>query len=120
MSRKRGLTSRTQFLAVYKSGRTLGDELLWLRSLPNGLDQSRYGFSVTKGIGKAVRRNRVRRLLRELIRVKRFKPGWDVVFIPRPNIVTANYHQIEESVDRLLARAHLLEGKDGENGSAVN
>lgn len=120
MSRKRGLTSRAQFLAVYKSGRALGDELMWLRSLPNGLDQSRYGFSITKGIGKAVRRNHVRRLLREVVRLKPFKPGWDVVFMPRPNIVTANYHQIEESINRLLARAHLLEGKDGEDGNAAN
>jgi len=120
MARKWELTNRSQYLAVYKSGRHWKNDLIWLRSLPNGLEQTRYGFSITKGIGKAVKRNRVRRLLREVVRVKSFRPGWDIVFMPRPSIVTANYHQIEESIDRLLARAHLLEGNNGEGSNAAN
>jgi len=120
MARKWELTSRSQYLAVYKSGRAWKNELVWLRSLPNGLEQTRYGFSVTKSIGKAVKRNRVRRLLREVVRMKSFKPGWDIVFMPCPIIVTANYHQIEESVSRLLARAHLLEGKNSEDIDAAD
>lgn len=91
-----------------------------MKALPNGLEISRYGFSVTKSLGKAVVRNRVRRLLREVARVRPLKAGWDIVFIPRPGVATANYYQLSESVDKLLSKARLLRDKDEKVGSGVN
>lgn len=80
-----------------------------IKVLPNGLATTRYGFSITKTVGKAVVRNRVRRLLREIIRSAPMKAGWDIVFIVRPSAATADYHQLNESARKLLARAYLLE-----------
>lgn len=106
------LTRKTQYSLVYQEGRTWVGALLVMKALPNGSDLSRFGFSVTKKVGKAVQRNRLKRLLREITRSQSIKPGWDIVFIVRPVAVTADYHQMNKAVTRLLAQAQLLEHDD--------
>jgi ribonuclease P protein component len=80
-----------------------------MRALPNGLAISRYGFSVSKRVGKAVTRNRVKRLLREILRALSVKLGWDIVFIARRAAATADYSTLKSSVEGLLSKASLLE-----------
>ena len=109
MAKKWALTKRAQYLTVYKLGKAWVDNLIIIKALPNELEFSRYGFSVSKGVGKAVVRNRVRRLLKEIARLTSVKPGSDIVFIARPNAATADYHQLKKSMERLLLRAHLAD-----------
>jgi ribonuclease P protein component len=107
MARKWALTKRAQYLTVYKSGKAWVDNLIVVKALPNGLEFSRCGFSVGKETGKAVVRNRVRRLLKEIAGLANIKTGWDIVFIARPNAANAGYNQLKKSMEKLLFRARL-------------
>jgi len=108
MNKPWALTKRAQYLAVYKSGKAWVNSLLIMKALPNQSEYSRYGFSVTKSVGKAVVRNRVKRLLKEICRITPVKPGWDVVLIARPGSVNANYDRLKKSVETLLSLANLM------------
>jgi len=106
------LTKPGQYALVYSNGRSWVSSLVVMKALPNGLTLSRYGFSVSQRIGKAVTRNRVKRLFRQILRLKSLEPGWDIVFIARPLAANANYTGLEKAIDDLLSRAQLLGPKD--------
>jgi len=106
---KEYITKPEQYALVYSKGGSWVCDLVVMRALPNGLDISRGGFSIGKKVGKAVVRNRIKRLLREIFRLTPLKPGWDIVFIARPAAAAADYTSLKKAVHGLLSRARLLE-----------
>ncbi len=108
MKREERLTKPEQFTAVYNEGITQVDNFLVLKAKPNQLGFSRYGISVSKHVGKAVVRNRVKRVLREILRFTPTSPGWDIILIARNPSACGDYNELNKSVFRLLSRAHIL------------
>ena len=81
--------------------------------MPNGSGSNRYGFAVGKRLGGAVVRNRVRRRLREVVRLTPMRGGWDMVLIARQTAAETDYHTLRRATEELLARAQLLGGGNG-------
>lgn len=77
---------------------------------PNDLTHNRYGFITSKRLGNAVTRNRVRRVVREAVRLlhPRLRQGYDVVFIVRPAAVAQPFAEVQRIVIDLFTRAGLL------------
>jgi len=98
---------RAEYDAVYREGRrrTSREFTIFLR--PNGLGVSRFGWSIKKALGSAVRRNRIRRRLRETLRLHRqeIAPGWDIVIHPRSSAATAEFLALGAELLGLLPRA---------------
>lgn len=109
MKQRYRLRGRNRFLAIRRRGRRWVHPLIVLGTLPNDVGYTRCGFVVSRKIGKAVKRNRVRRQLREAVRLRydAVEPGWDTVFIARPLIRQADFRQIEAAVEDLLQQAGL-------------
>ena len=104
------LRDNERFQTVRREGQSWPHTLLVLCALANGLPQTRFGFSVSKRIGGAVVRNRVKRWLREATRARRpqVAPGYDLVFIARRPIAQADYSEVDQAVGELLKRSGML------------
>lgn len=100
------IVRRADFDAVYREGRkrTSREFTVFLRA--NGLPSSRFGWSIKKALGTAVRRNRIRRRLREIVRLHRreIAAGWDVVIHPRSSAATADFEALAGELLKLLPR----------------
>lgn len=83
---------------------------LVLYARPNKSGQNRVGITVSKKLGKAVVRNRVRRRLREVYRLNelRFAPGWDIVVVARSRCVGADFQKLTDAYLKLAEKAGIL------------
>jgi ribonuclease P protein component len=102
------LRHRKDFDAVFRRGRTWSNDLLVLRTLPNDCDHNRFGFVTSKRLGKAVVRNRVRRRLREMVRVLPLRQGFDCVLSAKTKAAEADFAALRAAAVNLLRRADLL------------
>jgi len=103
------IKKNAEYRKVYGRGKSVADRNLVLFFLENNLRISRFGFTVSRKIGNAVMRNRIRRLFRESCRLNmdKFPEGYDLVLLARRGIVGAGYRQVEESLLKLLKRVKL-------------
>jgi ribonuclease P protein component len=109
VKRANRLSRSRDFDAVYRQGRSVSSRFLVLYWFPQEEQaEPRFGFSVPRSVGDAVRRNRVKRQLRELwrARLENVPPGHDYVLIVRPGLseaVEANgFEWLGERVDEVL------------------
>ncbi len=79
-----------------------------VRSVKNGQTLSRFAYSVSKRVGNAVVRNRVRRRLREIVRLLAFLEGYDVVITARPAAATSSFQELGVELTKLMKRADLM------------
>jgi ribonuclease P protein component len=109
MRKEARLRKGSDYARVRRQGRGWSGPLLTLRALANETEFSRFGFLVSRRVGKAVVRNRVKRRLREIARRTPVAKGWDLVFIARPAAAGATFQAIEAAAKHLLKRGRLYE-----------
>ena len=87
------------------------NSFLVLYARKNRTATNRVGITVSKKLGSAVVRNRVRRRLREVYRLneQQFAPGWDIVVVARSRSVTANFQKLTRAYLSLAEKAGILE-----------
>jgi ribonuclease P protein component len=106
------LKTRAEFLRI-RGGRRWSTPgfALETRSRPDGAQGQgpRFGFTISKKVGSAVVRNRIRRRLRALVTAldpARVRAGHDYVLIARPGAADRSYHDLKADLEQALARVH--------------
>ena len=110
---KKELRIRKQkdFDKIFSEGAYFSEKFLGLKVVENNLEVSKFGFIVSNKISKkAVERNRIKRLLRETVRLRwdKIKPGFDGIFIFRGKEVKKSFDEIDMVVENLLKGSGLL------------
>lgn len=111
MQRKLRLRNRADFSRVYRHGKSFANrQLVVYWSNRHDVEQFRLGVSVSKKIGNAVVRNRMRRLLKEIIRhhEAEIRDHVDLIIIVRKGAITMSYVELEKSVLHAIRKASLL------------
>ncbi|WP_036717643.1 ribonuclease P protein component [Paenibacillus sp. JCM 10914] len=116
MHRKLRLRNRTDFSRVYRHGKSFANHqfvVYWSRK--REVEQFRVGVSCSKKIGNAVVRNRMRRLVKEIVRQHQHDiiPHMDLIFIVRKGALGKSYQELEKSVLHVLRKSALLKAKRG-------
>ena len=84
--------------------------LLAARILRTDLEVTRFGMATGRVLGPAVVRNRVRRQIRGVLRelAPDIQPGWDVLLVARPALVSADHETLVTTLRRQLSRGGVL------------
>lgn len=101
------------FRRLYHRGNTCANRYLALYCRKNGQGHNRVGLTVSAKLGCAVRRNRVRRRLREIYRLHetQFRCGYDLVVVVRSRAMDAPYAELKQAYLSLAQKLSLL--RDG-------
>ena len=97
------------FQRLYRTqGQANGYFVLYAR--PNRTNTNRVGITVSKKLGHAVVRNRVRRRIREIYRLNEqlLTPGWDIVLVARTKSVYGDFSKMTQGFLQLAETAGLL------------
>ena len=102
--RQAKLLKHSDFQRVYKNGRRHFSGLITAFYLPRNEAAAgpRVGITVSRALGGAVDRNRIKRRIREAVRVhlSQLSPAVDLVLNPKKSVLTASFVQIEQEVKR--------------------
>jgi ribonuclease P protein component len=95
---------RAEFQQIYDRGLKVHSRYTTVFLLANTLGVGRLGIAATRKLGGAVERNRAKRLIREVFRHNKIAPGFDVVVIPKRELLDASLSTLEADYRSLLAR----------------
>lgn len=114
MKSTEGLQKDRDFRKVYRQRNSMANRLLIIYIRENREVYNRVGFTVSKKVGKATVRNRVKRRMKESYRKnhRQVKTGYDLVFIARDTAAEASMAEIESAMMHLLRKKKLIKKKE--------
>jgi ribonuclease P protein component len=100
------LLKRSDFLRLYKSGKRIQNRYFIVYISRNDLSRCRLGLTVTRKVGKAVARNRIKRLAREYFRQNRhiFKDQWDISLIAKRESIELTNQALLSALENIFVR----------------
>jgi ribonuclease P protein component len=96
---------RAEYQQIYDRGLRTHGRYLTLFTLSNNLPMGRLGIAATRKFGGAVERNRAKRLIREVFRRNKLAPGFDIVVIPKRELLDASLTALETEFRNILERS---------------
>lgn len=101
-----GLKKSQDFQLTYNKGKYIVTKQIVVYYRKNSLEKSRIGFSVGKKVGKSVARSRIKRLMKESVRLnfKPYKDSYDLVFVARKGFAPEGYAEVEKTIRYLLRK----------------
>jgi ribonuclease P protein component len=105
LKRENRIRSKKEFAEIRNEGRVLYSPLFGFLTCKKDDDFKKFGFIVSKKISKrAVDRNRIRRVLSEIIRnnLEKFEKGTRVVFLTKQEILGKKYEEVEREVKKFF------------------
>jgi ribonuclease P protein component len=110
MQRQHRLRKKRDFSKVFRVGKSIANRQFVLYFCQNDSDTIRLGISVSKKVGNAVTRNRVKRLVKEVVRawIPYIRSNFDLVLIARNPTAEMDFSQIKSSIRHLLQKAGLF------------
>ena len=105
------LKKKKDFEKILEKGKGYKEDFLYIKVIGNNLKNSRFGFIVSKKFSKkAVVRNKIRRRLRGLIKIKlsNLKKGIDAAITVGPGLEISDFQDLEEKISRLFKKAGII------------
>ena len=112
MKKTISLNRNEQFLSVYRNGKRAYHKYFTMYYMPNKKDINRLGFKVSKKLAKAVKRNRLRRLMRECYRLseEQFSVGYDIILAAREgSLESDSFEEVSKIMDKLFLRSGIMQ-----------
>ncbi|MFA5133330.1 MAG: ribonuclease P protein component [Patescibacteria group bacterium] len=105
------LKKTRDFDLIWKKGQFFGTKFITFKYMKNSLPHTRVGFVVGTKVSKlATRRNKLKRQMREIIRLNldKIKPGYDISITARPGATQMEYEEVEKNLLFALKKAGLM------------
>ncbi|MDA0256620.1 MAG: ribonuclease P protein component [Chloroflexi bacterium] len=102
------LRRSSEISATLRKGKRARQRLVHVAALPNGLPRSRFALSVSKRVGSAVVRNRVKRRLRVLLRSRPPRGGYDIVVTAHVGADSVPIDDLMRDIERCLRHVGVL------------
>ncbi len=100
------LKRKSEFNRIYSEGRTASSKFAKFYIQENDLGMMRVGISVGKNVGNAVTRNRIKRIIKEVLRkIELNDKGLDLLIVVRKASAGAGYHQLKQVIENSLLSA---------------
>lgn len=113
MNKQQRIKKNTEFQRVFKKGKSFANRQFIVYMLKGDQEEFRLGLSVSKKVGNAVTRNRVKRYIRQaFLELKDdLLPNADYIIIARPQAAKLDFHESKKSLEHVLKIARALSKK---------